>query len=109
VGAFRDIGIKDNDGVDVNLYASKMIKSLPQPLMLNAGVRSTEPAQTGLFGFTEDRRTVFEGNFGVLVLDNLVFGGEHRQKPDQFDALPGLIEEEVDWWDGFITYIAVTI
>ncbi|MGR3293418.1 MAG: DUF3034 family protein [Candidatus Scalindua sp.] len=105
-GAFTDIGIKDNNGVDLTLFASKMIKFLPRPLMLNAGVRSTEAAQIGLFGFTEDRRTVFEGNFGIMVLDNLVIGGEYRQKPDQFDALPGLVEEEDDWWDGFITYIA---
>ena len=56
-----------------------MIKSLPHPLMLNADVRSTEAAQIGLFGFTEDRRSSFEGNFGVLVLDNLVIGGEYRQ------------------------------
>ncbi|MBT3878069.1 MAG: DUF3034 family protein [Candidatus Scalindua sp.] len=105
-GAFSDIEIKDNNGVDVTLFASKMIKSLPRPLMLNAGVRSTEAAQIGLFGFTEDRRTVFEGNFGVLVLDNLVVGGEYRQKPDEFNALPGLVEEEDDWWDSYITYIA---
>ncbi|WP_096893870.1 DUF3034 family protein [Candidatus Scalindua japonica] len=105
-GVFSDIGIEDNDGVDVTLYASKMITSLSRPLMLNAGIRSTEAAQIGLFGFTDERRTVFEGNFGVLVLDNLVIGGEYRQKPDEFDAISGLVEEEDDWWDGFITYIA---
>ena len=105
-GAFTSIGIEDNDGVDVTLFASKMIKSLPRPLMLNAGVRSTEAAQMGLLGFTEDRRIVFEGNFGVLALDNLVIGGEYRQKPDEYDEITGLIAEEDDWWDGYITYIA---
>lgn len=105
-GAFNDIGIKDNDGVDVTLFASKMIKSLPRPLMLNAGVRSTEAAQIGLLGFTDERETVFEGNFGVLALDNLVIGGEYRYKPDEYDKIPGLIAEEDDWWDGYITYIA---
>ena len=73
--------------------------------MLNAGVRPTEAAPMGLFGFTEDRKTVFEGNFGVLVLDNLVICGEYRQKPDEFDAISGLVEEEDDWWDVYITYI----
>lgn len=105
-GAFRDIGIKDDDGVDVTLYASKMITFLPRPLMINAGVRSTEAAQIGLLGFTEDRETVFEGNFGVLALDNLVIGGEYRQKPDEYNKIPGLIAKEDDWWDGYITYIA---
>ncbi|MHC4269925.1 MAG: DUF3034 family protein, partial [Planctomycetota bacterium] len=51
-GAFSSIGIDDNEGVDVTLYASKMFKSLPRPLMINAGVRSTEAAQIGLLGFT---------------------------------------------------------
>ncbi|MDR4506354.1 MAG: DUF3034 family protein [Candidatus Scalindua sp.] len=105
-GGLNAIGIKDDDGVDVTLYASKMITSLPRPLMINVGVRSTEAAQIGLLGFTENRKTVFEGNFGVLALDNLVIGGEYRQKPDQYDKIPGLIAEEDDWWDGFITYIA---
>jgi hypothetical protein len=105
-GAFSDIGIKDNDGVDVTLFASKMIKSLPRPLMLNAGVRSTEAAQMGLLGFTGKRETVFEGNFGILALDNLVIGGEYRQKPEEYDKIPGLIAEEENWWDGYITYIA---
>ncbi len=105
-GAFTGIGIEDNDGVDVTLYASKMFKSLPRPLMLNLGVRSTEAAQIGLLGFTGERETVFEGNFGVLALDNLVIGGEYRQKPDEFHTIPGLIDEEEDWWDGYITYIA---
>jgi hypothetical protein len=105
-GAFSSIGIDDNEGVDVTLYASKMFKSLPRPLMINAGVRSTEAAQIGLLGFTGERETVFEGNFGVLALDNLVVGGEYRQKPDEYDEIPGLIAEEDDWWDGYITYIA---
>ena len=105
-GAFTSIGIEDNDGVDVTLFASKMIKSLPRPLMLNAGVRSTKAAQMGLLGFTGERETVFEGNFGVLALDNLVIGGEYRQKPDEYDEITGLIAEEDDWWDGYITYIA---
>ena len=106
LGGLDTIGIKDDEGVDVTLYASKMVTSLPRPLMINAGVRSTEAAQIGLLGFTDNRKTVFEGNFGVLVLDNLVIGGEYRQKPDEYDKIPGLIAEEDDWWDGFITYIA---
>lgn len=105
-GGLDTIGIKDDDGVDVTLYASKMITSLPRPLMINAGLRSTEAAQIGLLGFTENRKTVFEGNFGVLALDNLVIGGEYRQKPNEYDNIPGLIAEEDDWWDGYITYIA---
>ncbi len=32
-GAFTRIGIKDNDGFDVTLYASKIVSSLLRPLL----------------------------------------------------------------------------
>ncbi|MCF6355789.1 MAG: DUF3034 family protein [Candidatus Polarisedimenticolaceae bacterium] len=104
-GALDGIGLKDNDGVDVTLYASKLFTSTPRPFFINAGLRSTKAAQIGLLGFTDKRKTLFEANFGVLVLDNLVIGGEYRQKPDEYAAIPTLIEREDDWWSAFITYV----
>jgi hypothetical protein len=105
LGTLESAGIKDEDGVDVTLYATRLITSLARPLLINVGLRSTEAAHTGLLGFTDDRKTVFEANFGVLVLDNLVIGGEYRQKPDEYTRIPGLIEDEDDWWDVFVTYV----
>lgn len=105
LGTLDGLGIKDNDGVDVTLYASRLFTSLPRPLMVNVGLRSTKAAQIGLLGFTGDRKTLFEANFGLLVLDNLVIGGEYRQKPDEYTPIPGLIEKEDDWWSAFITYV----
>jgi len=61
-GALRAVGIEKDHGVDYTLYASKLFKSLPAPLLLNAGVRATKAAHIGLLGFTHDYKYVFEGN-----------------------------------------------
>jgi hypothetical protein len=106
LGTLDSIGIEDDDGIDVTLYASKMLSFSSRPLMVNLGLRSTEAAQIGLLGFTDDRKVVVEGNLGLLILDNLVVGGEYRQKPDEYTPIPGLVEEEDDWWSAFITYVA---
>ena len=104
-GTLTNVGIVDDKGVDVTLYATKLFTATPRPLLVNVGLRSTEAVHAGLLGFTDNRKTVVEGNFGVLVLDNLVVGAEYRQKPDEYTSIPGLIEGEDDWWDVFVTYI----
>lgn len=104
-GTLENAGIEKDEGVDLTLYATKLFTSLPRPLLVNAGLRSTEAVHTGLLGFTDDREIVLEANFGVLVLDNLVVGGEYRQKPNEYTEIATLIEEEEDWWDVFVTYI----
>lgn len=105
LGTLDGLGIKDDDGLDVTLYASKLFTSLPRPMFVNVGLRSTEAAHIGLLGFTDHRKTLVEANFGILVLDNLVLGGEYRKKPNEYTRLPGLIEREDDWWSAFITYV----
>jgi hypothetical protein len=105
LGTLESVGIKDEGGVDVTLYATRLFASLPRPLLVNVGLRSTEAAHAGLLGFTDERKTVLEANFGLLVLDNLVIGGEYRQKPDEYTSIPGLIGDEDDWWDVFVTYV----
>ena len=104
-GTLTSVGIVDDEGVDVTLYATRLFTATPRPLLVNVGLRSTEAVHAGLLGFTDNRKIVFEGNFGVLVLDNLVVGAEYRQKPDEYTRIPGLIEAEEDWWDVFVTYV----
>ena len=104
-GALKGLGIKDNDGVDFTLYASKLITALPRPVLVNAGMRYTEAAQIGLFGFTGDYDLVFEGSVVCLVTDRLGVGAEYRQKPDNYKKLPGLIKKEDDWWTLWAFYI----
>jgi hypothetical protein len=104
-GTLKAIGIKDNDGVDYTLYASKMITCLPRPVILSAGLRSTEAAHIGLLGFTDDREIVAEGSACVLVTNRFVLAAEYRQKPSEYKTVPGLVEREDDWWTICAAYI----
>jgi hypothetical protein len=104
-GTLEAIGVEDNDGVDFTLYASKMFADLPRPLLLNAGIRSTEAAHIGLLGFTDDRDIVFEGNAVLFVTDKFLLASEYRQKPENYSPIPGLVEAEDDWWTLCCCYI----
>ena len=96
-GALKGIGIDDDDGWDFTVYFTKMITALPRPLLVNAGLRSTKAAHLGLLGFTDDRKTLFEGNLVLFVTNRLGFAVEYRQKPDEYNEIPGLIKKEDDW------------
>jgi len=96
-GALKGIGIEDDKGLDFTVYFTKMITSLPRPLLVNAGIRSTKAAHLGLFGFTDDRKTLFEGNLVLFITNKILCGIEYRQKPDEYDEIPGLIKKEDDW------------
>jgi hypothetical protein len=104
-GGLRDIGITDNSGVDYTLYATKLIKSLPLPVLINVGVRETEAAHLGLLGFTDHYTTQFEGSVGVFLTDKLILAGEFRQKPNEYKQIPGLIKAEDDWWTIDLAYV----
>ena len=104
-GALRTLKIDSDYGLDFTLYATKMITALPRPVLLSAGVRSTEAAHLGLLGFTEGRSTVLEGNVVVLATSRLALAAEYRQKPHRHRKLGNLIEREDDWWTLAACYI----
>ncbi|MBY0576384.1 MAG: DUF3034 family protein [Gallionellaceae bacterium] len=105
-GALTANGLKNDHGTDVTLYATRLFTTTPRPLLVNVGLRSTKAAQIGLIGFTDKRKTMFEGNFGYMILNNLVIGGEYRQKPHEYTPIARLIEKEGSWGSAFMTYIA---
>ena len=104
-GALKGIGIEHRDGVDVTLYASKMLTFLPLPVLLEAGGRATKGAWTGLAGFTENYSYLFEGNLVVFVTSNLALAAEYRQQPNDYAPIPGLIKSSGDWWTIDAAYV----
>jgi len=108
-GTLESSGIEDENGADYTLYATKLLKFLPRPLLVNAGVRSTKAAHNGLLGFTDERRTLFEGNLVLFATDRLMFGAEYRQKPDEYTPVPGpsgdLVGPEDDWMSLVAAYV----
>lgn len=104
-GTLTGIGIDDSDGVDFTLQATKMITSFKMPLIATLGLRATKGAHVGLLGFTDDYTTVVEGSLCAFLPRNIIFGLEYRQKPNEYTAVPGLIEGEDDWMTACLGYI----
>jgi hypothetical protein len=104
-GTLTGIGIEDDSGVDYTLYASKLFKNLPRPVLVNAGVRATRSAHLGLLGFTDDYSANFEGSVAVFLTDRLILAAEYKQKPNDYAPIPGLIQSEDDWWTAELAYV----
>lgn len=103
-GVLRDIGVRDNDGMDYTLVATKTIP-FKKPLLLTAGIRWTKACHIGLLGFSKKYKTLGEFSIAQFLTDRLILSGEYRMKPDELKELPGLVEEEDDWWAVAFTYI----
>lgn len=101
----HDIGIVRNDGVDFTLYASKLLTFLPRPVLVEVGGRATEGAHLGLLGFTDTYSFNVEANIVVFVTDSILLAAEYRQKPNDYTAIPGLINLEDDWWTIDAAYV----
>lgn len=95
------LGVTDQKDVDVYASVSRLFLSGPldRSWLVNATVRSTKAQQTGLLGFSSDRKWVFEGSTAMLLNRNLALGMEYKTKPDQ---IPGLRED--DWKDVFLAW-----
>lgn len=97
-GGLGDLGIDDDDGMDYSVVASRFVDSLPLPFAVSIGLRSTEAAHTGLFGFTGERHCLLEGNVCVGVLPWLHLAFEYRSKRSSYKEVPRIFGAEDDWW-----------
>ncbi len=107
------LGAKHADGLDYYLAATKVWLSGPLGLswLADLTLRETEANQMGLLGFGGDLggyRLMAEGSLGVFLADNLVLGGEYRQKPNDLSVF-----REQDYKDAFVAwfpakYVSVT-
>ena len=101
-GPFRAIGLDRSSGVDFTLTASKMFPKLvfDRPVILTGGVRLSQAAQIGLFGFGDTYHATFEGSAVYVPTDWLALGYELRTKADPYGKIRGLVGEE-DAWQAF--------
>lgn len=99
-GALDSIGYDKANGVDFTLTASKTLVNdltFKRPLILTAGLRSSNAAQLGLLGFGHERALTCEGSVVYLPTDWLLVGYEFRQKSNPYDKIHGLIGDEDNW------------
>jgi hypothetical protein len=101
------LGAKHADGVDYYLAATKLWQSGPfgRSWIADVTLRETDANQMGLLGFGGDQgnyHLMTEGSLGIFLTDNLVLGGEYRQKPNNLSAV-----REQDSKDVFLSYFPV--
>ncbi|TFW07757.1 DUF3034 family protein [Oxalobacteraceae bacterium OM1] len=102
VSSVKQLGAKDERGLDVYLAATKIL--LEHSLLLNGTLRFTKANQMGLLGFGGDRRDryqpMFEGSAAYLVNRHVAAGAEYRMKPHNL-----ALDNEKDYADVFVAWL----
>jgi hypothetical protein len=106
-GGLNLIGYDSKDGWDVTLRTGKTFPTLAwgRPIIVSGGLRSTEAAQTGLFGFGDDRRFFMESSVAYMPTDKWYLAYEFREKASPYDNAAPLMGKEHSWHALSATYI----
>jgi len=101
----KALGAKHADGTDVYLAATKVWLDGPlgRSWLADLTLRESNANQMGILGFggpDGNYHLLAEGSVGVFLTDNLVFGGEYRQKPNNLAVF-----REDDFKDVFLSFI----
>jgi hypothetical protein len=83
----------DSSSWDYYLVATKLITQLPVPVLLSAGVLSTQGKVTGILGYDKDRETTFFGNIDIIPIKQIAVGFEYKQGA-RFDDY-----KDADYWN----------
>ncbi|MCH8617973.1 DUF3034 family protein [Undibacterium sp. TS12] len=97
----KQLGAKDDSGVDYYLSATKIL--LEQSLLLNGTLRLTKANQMGILGFGGDKndgyQAMLEASAAYLVNRKLAVGVEYRMKPHNLG-----VDNEKDYYDAFVAW-----
>ena len=98
----HDIGLTSNRGSGEDWYAvaTKTITQLPLPVVLSAGVLSSEEVATGVLGFTNERRETAFANVDVVLPHGFAVGYEFKQG-EEYDHL-----SNANYWDVHVAWLA---
>jgi hypothetical protein len=106
-GIPRALGAHSASGTDIYLAATKLWLAGPfaRNWIADLTLRETEANQLGLLGFGGDLGSYHfeaEASLGVFLSDQLVLGGEYREKPNNLSVF-----REDDFKDLFLAWIPV--
>lgn len=101
----KALGARHADGTDVYLAATKLWLDGPfgRNWLADLTLRESNANQLGILGFggpNGNYHLLAEGSVGMFLTDNLVFGGEYRQKPNNLSVF-----HEDDFADVFLSFI----
>ncbi|MDC8757921.1 DUF3034 family protein [Janthinobacterium fluminis] len=101
VGNVRQLGAKDDRGVDYYVAATKIL--FEYSLLLNGTLRATKANQMGILGFGGDRgdnyQAMAEVSAAYLINRKLAAGVEYRRKPHNLG-----VDREKAYYDVFLAY-----
>ncbi|MBF0571851.1 MAG: DUF3034 family protein [Candidatus Omnitrophica bacterium] len=101
----RQLGLPTHgSGEDWYAVATKTITQLPLPVVLSAGVLSSEEVGTGVLGFTNERRETAFGNVDVVLPHNFAVGYEFKQGEEYNNTTP--IHGNANYWDVHVAWLA---
>ncbi len=86
----------DATGYDFYLVATKLIPQLPLPVLLSAGMISTNGVATGVLGFDHGYDQNFFGNIDIIPFKSIAVGFEYKQGAD-LDSV-----KNADYWDAHV-------
>jgi Protein of unknown function (DUF3034) len=103
----RALGARHAAGTDVYLAATKVWLDGPfgRNWLADVTLRESNANQMGILGFggpDGNYHLLAEGSVGMFLTDNLIFGGEYRQKPNNLSVF-----REDDFKDVFVSFIPV--
>ncbi len=87
--ADNSLALKDTSDWDFYFVATKTIKLLPVPFILNAGTRATKGYIRGVVGFGDERQWIFFGNIDTVLFNKFIVGWEYQQDADVGDVFKG--------------------
>jgi hypothetical protein len=94
------LGAHRGSGEDWYAVASKTITQLPLPVVLSAGVLSSEEVATGVLGFTNERRETAFANVDVVLPHGFAVGYEFKQG-EEYDH-----SSNANYWDVHVAWLA---
>ncbi|MDB5962298.1 MAG: hypothetical protein JWP59_3592 [Massilia sp.] len=101
VTSVKQLGAKDENGVDYYVAATKLL--LDHSVLLNATVRATRANQMGLLGFGGDKGDAYKAKLELsaayMFTRKLVAGAEYRMKPRNLG-----VDNEKAYYDAFIAW-----
>jgi hypothetical protein len=109
-GGFYSFSILDydkRDGWDVTLHVSKTYPTLAfgRPVTFTSGLRSSNAAQMGLYGFGDDRSLTYESSIVYMPTDKWALAFESRMKDDPYDNGAPVYGKEHSWYGLEATYL----
>ena len=88
----------EHSGINYYIVATKLIKQLPVPVLVSAGVQRSDEVVYGVVGHNHYGTAVF-ANIDVLPSENVAIGLEYRQGVKVGDGI-----ENADYWNGHVAW-----